>query len=124
MKFSLPSITSLALLMCMISIFTISSCKKDDQPNQGGPDCNIANADLSYTKNMKGIIDRVCLSCHSGSGPGPRDYRTYEGIKPVLDNGLVLERVVIKKDMPQSGISMSQAQRDSVNCWIKAGYPK
>ncbi len=123
MKFVLPFAASMALLLT-ISVFTTPGCKKDEDPNAKGPDCNIANADLSYTKNMKSLIDRTCLSCHSGSGPGPRDYRTYEGIKPVLDNGKVLERVVIEKTMPQSSATMSQSQRDSVNCWIKAGYPK
>ena len=121
MKFTIPSVAAIAALTL---VFTVQSCKKDEDPNDKGPDCNIANADLSYNKNMKSLIDRVCLSCHSGAGPGPRDYRTYDGVKPVLDNGLFLERVVIKKDMPQSGITMSQAQRDSVNCWIKAGYPQ
>ena len=123
MKFNL-SLASTTTLVIAAALLTMSSCKKDDDPNAKGPDCSLANADLSYTKNMKSLIDRVCISCHGGSGPGPRDYRTFEGIKPVLDNGLVLQRVVIDKNMPQSGISMSQLQRDSVNCWIKAGYPK
>lgn len=123
MKLMLPSATIITALI-ISSVFAIQSCKKDQDPNDKGPNCNLSNADLSYNRNMKGLIDRVCLSCHSGAGPGPRDYRTYAGIKPVLDNGLVLERVVIKKDMPQSGITMNQAQRDSVNCWIKAGYPQ
>ena len=122
MKLTISSVFTTALIIS--SVFAWQSCKKDPDPNDKGPDCNIANADLSYTKNMKGIIDRVCLNGHSGNGPGPRDYRTYEGIKPVLDNGLVLERVVIQKNMPQSGLTMTQSQRDSVNCWIKAGYPK
>ncbi len=124
MKLAIPSLAAIALLV-IGSIFATQGCKKDSEdPNDKGPDCNIANADLTYTKNMKSLIDRTCLSCHGGAGPGPRDYRTYEGIKPVLDNGEVLKMVVIDKTMPQSGVPMSQAQRDSVNCWIKAGYPK
>ncbi len=122
MKFTNPLAATVALLI--VTIFLLPACKKDKDPNDKGPDCSIANADLSYTKNMKSLIDRTCISCHADSGPGPRDYRTFEGIKPVLDNGEVLQRVVIDKNMPQSGVTMSQAQRDSVNCWIKAGYPK
>ena len=124
MKLAIPSVAIATLLI--ISILAVQSCKDkgEDDPNDKGPDCNISNADLTYAKNMKSLIDRTCLSCHSGAGPGPRDYRTYEGIKPVLDNGEVLQRVVIDKNMPQSGITMTQAQRDSVNCWIKAGYPQ
>ncbi len=122
MKFAISSIAIATLLIS--GVFAIQSCKKDKDPNDKGPACSISNADLTYNKNMKSLIDRTCLSCHSGAGPGPRDYRTYEGLKPVLDDGDLLGSVVIDKDMPQSGITMSQAQRDSVNCWIKAGYPQ
>ena len=113
-------------LLCalLLGILTWNGCKKDDpDPNDKGPDCNLSNADLSYTKNIKGIIDTYCIGCHSGAGPGVGDWRTYEGLKSRLDNGLVLQRVVIDKDMPQAG-GMPQAQRDSINCWIKSGYPK
>lgn len=99
-----------------------SACEKN---NPKGPDCNISNTDFSYTKNIKGIIDRQCVGCHQpGSGvPGAvGDYRTYNGLKAYLDNGKILQRVVIDKNMPQGG-GMSQAERDSVNCWIAAKYP-
>ncbi|MCB0527756.1 MAG: cytochrome c [Lewinellaceae bacterium] len=106
----------------LVAVLLWQGCKKDDG-GQDGPPCNISGVSFSYTANIKGIIDRNCLSCHGGLGPGPHDYSTYEGIKSVLDNGLVLERVVIKKDMPEGG-GMSQAERDSINCWILSGYPK
>ena len=114
---NLPLTASIVLLA---GVLYLQSCKKDDPK---GPDCNLPNATLSYTLNIKGIIDQQCVSCHAGSGPGPDDYRTYEGIKSHLGEGHVLDRVVITKDMPQGG-GMSQAQRDSINCWIAAGYPK
>jgi len=98
-------------------------CEKDTPK---GPDCNISNADLSYSRNIKGIIDQYCVNCHApGSGAigAVGDYRTYEGIKPFIDNGKVLKTVVLDKTMPQGG-GMSQSQRDSVNCWIAASYPK
>lgn len=123
MKFNNQSMAAL-LLAVFVSLFAAQSCKKDDPPVNNDPPCNMPNADLSYTKNIKGIIDNICLNCHSGAGPGPDDYRTYEGLKSHLDDGHVLDRVVIKKDMPQSGVTMRQSQRDSINCWIKAGYPK
>lgn len=111
------------LFVCTLLFLALfgPGCKSSDDPK--APDCNLPNANLSYSLNIKGIIDRQCVSCHAGSGPGPDDYRTYEGLKPHLDEGHVLERVVVTKDMPQGG-GMSQAQRDSINCWIAAGYPK
>lgn len=110
-------------LSLLCALLAWNGCKDNTDPNEEGPACNLSNADLSYSKNIKGIIDSYCLSCHSGSGPGPDDYRTYEGMKSHLDEGHFLEEVVINKTMPQSG-SMGQAQRDSINCWIKSGYPK
>ncbi|MFN0034664.1 MAG: c-type cytochrome [Saprospiraceae bacterium] len=122
MKFNFTQRISLSALL--LAALAWQGCKGDDDPT--GPACNIPNADLSYTLNIKAIIDQQCISCHvAGSGvPGVvGDYSTYEGIKSRLDNGKVLDRVVVKKDMPQGG-GMSQAQRDSINCWIAAGYPK
>jgi len=103
--------------------FTLWQCDGDD-PNAAGPACNISNADLTYDKNMKSLINRTCLSCHAGKGPGTTDYSTYEKMQKYLDNGDILKRVVIDKDMPQAGSPMTQAQRDSMNCWLKAGSPK
>lgn len=121
----LKSIAALALLVAALS-WQGCGGDDDDDKNSGGPACNISNADLSYNLNIKGIIDQQCLSCHvTGSGVvgAVGDFSTYEGLKTYLDNGKVLTEVVIDKTMPQGG-GMSQAQRDSINCWIKAGYPK
>ena len=118
----LKVIASSSIFFLFLVGLSWQGCKKDDK----GPDCNIPNADLSYTKNIKAIIDQQCISCHaSGSGvPGVvGDFTTFEGMKSRLDNGKILEQVVIDKAMPQGG-GMSQAQRDSINCWIAAGYPK
>lgn len=99
-----------------------SACEKNDPK---GPDCNISGVDFSYTRNIKRIIDQQCVSCHqpgSGVSGAVGDFRTYGGLKPYLDNGKILKRVVVDKSMPQGG-GMSQAERDSVNCWIAAKYP-
>lgn len=115
------SISFPAVVIFVMAVTLWAGCKKDSSTD--GPECNISGVTLTYTANIKGIIDRHCLSCHSGAGPGPDDYRTYEGIKPHLDEGHVRLRVVIDKDMPQNG-GMTQAERDSINCWILSGYPK
>jgi hypothetical protein len=97
-----------------------SSCKKGDD----SVPCTVPDpAALRYTANMKAIIDEYCISCHSGSGPGPGNYTTYEGIESDLHNGKVMETVVIEKTMPQ-GFVMPQAKIDSINCWLQNGHPK
>ena len=119
----LKAIPSIAVFALLCTALSWQGCKKDDPQTTK---CNLPNADLSYTLNIKRIIDEQCLSCHvTGSGVSgvSSDYSTFEGMKAFLDNGKILDRVVVKKDMPQGGV-MSQAQRDSINCWIAAGYPK
>ena len=118
----LKHLTTPAVLAALVFGLTWQSCKKDEKTS----DCNIPNADLSYTNNIKSIIDQHCISCHvpgSGVAGAVGDFSTYEGMKSRLDNGKILDRVVTQKDMPQGG-GMSQGQRDSINCWIAAGYPK
>ncbi|HAD14487.1 MAG TPA: hypothetical protein DCF33_18850 [Saprospirales bacterium] len=113
----------IVLLALVAAVFSLQSCEGNDPK---GPDCNIPNADLTYTLNMKGIIDQHCVSCHapgSGVAGAVGDFRTYDGIENYLHNGDVLETVVIDKTMPQGG-GMSQAQRDSINCWLAAGHPQ
>jgi mono/diheme cytochrome c family protein len=119
----LRSIKIFAAAALLFTVLAWQGCDKDDPK---GPECTIPNADLSYTKNIQGIVNQYCIGCHApGTGVvgAVGDYRNYEGLKVYLDNGKVLDRVVIDKDMPQGG-GMSQAQRDSINCWIAAGYPK
>ena len=115
----------LLTILPLALLIGITACKKkDEDPNDKGPECQLAGAEnLTYNTHLKAIIDEHCITCHNGQGVGPGDYTTYEGIKPKLDDGEVLEFVVIDRTMPQGG-GMSQAERDSVNCWIKNGYPK
>jgi mono/diheme cytochrome c family protein len=114
----LPAGLALALLL------TAFACDKPGN-TPSGPDCQLAGAgNFTYTQHLKPVFDRYCTGCHDGAaGIGPGDFTTYEGLKPRLDDGEVLEFVVIDKTMPQTG-SMPQAARDSVNCWIRNGYPK
>ncbi|MCC7466341.1 MAG: hypothetical protein IT261_08740 [Saprospiraceae bacterium] len=111
------------LLFAAAALFSLQSCESDDPK---GPDCNIPNADLSYNLNIKPIIDQQCTSCHApGTGVvgAVGDFRNYSGLEPYLKNGKILDAVVNDKTMPQGG-GMSQAQRDSINCWIASGYPQ
>lgn len=105
------------LLFALVSPWV--SCKKDDSGNE----CNLSNVNQTYNTNIKRIINKHCISCHSGSGPGGGDYTTYEGMVAELSNGKFRETVVIDKSMPQGG-NMTQAERDSVNCWILSNFPK
>lgn len=115
---------SALLLMFLMGTLSIGfGCGKDDEDTSSSdPACSLSNPDLSYAKNMKTLIDAKCVSCHGGNGPGPGDYSTYAGLKTVINNGKLRDVVVIKKSMPEDASEMTQAQRDSINCWAKNGY--
>jgi len=115
------------LLLVLFGLTLWLGCKDDDEPD--GPPCNVSGVTFTYNTNVKGIIDRRCISCHAtGSGVAEAenfDFTTYEGMKDHLDEGHLRERVVIDKDMPEANsTNMTQAERDSINCWILSGYPK
>ena len=102
-----------ALLIAIVATPWATSCKKDDAGNE----CNLSNVNQTYNSNIKRIINKHCVSCHAG------DYTSYEGMLSDLQNGSFRETVVIDKSMPQGG-NMTQAERDSVNCWVLSNFPK
>ena len=118
--------TSIAFLF-LFGLTLWLGCSKSEDPKD--PPCTVSGVTFTYDSNIKGIIDRRCISCHAtGSGVTGADifdFTTYAGMKDHLDEGHVLERVVVLKDMPQANATnMTPAERDSVNCWIQAGYPE
>lgn len=88
-----------------------TSCKKE--------------SDATTYSDVKSIIDNNCAtsSCHSGSTPAAgRDYTTYAGLKPVLDDPtLFTKKVLTDKTMPKGG-SLTTAQIDLITAWKDNGY--
>ena len=116
MKYSLK-----ALFVSAGALIVLSGCSKG---NLTTPSCNVPNAGaLTYTVNVKPIIDKNCISCHGPNRNAPGDFRTYEGVKPYLANGAFNDLVVVRQSMPPAG-SLPQTQIDSINCWIQAGFVK
>ena len=120
--------TPFAVLFALACFTLWPGCDNDDDDTTG-PECNISGVTFSYNTNIKPIIDKHCISCHkTGSGVAEADqfdFTTYEGMESHLEEGHMRDRVVIVKDMPQGNpTNMTQAERDSINCWILAGYPK
>lgn len=116
MKYLFPAFLASAGLLLVLP-----GCNRD---NLTAPPCNTPNPEaLTYTVNVKPILDRSCISCHSAHGSAAGDFRTYEGIKPYLVNGSVSNLVVVRQSMPPNS-ALSQAEIETINCWIQAGYAK
>jgi uncharacterized membrane protein len=90
-------------------------------PETGTPTATI----ISYTKNVKSIIDGNCVSCHSsGRSASFRPLTTYAEVKTAVENAGLLSRIQLQSGqqglMPQGG-RMSQANIDLIVKWNTDG---
>ncbi len=77
----------------------------------------------SYQLTIVPIINSNCTTsgCHDAGSPSG-NFTTYNGLKAKVDNGALRKRVLEDKDMPPSG-SLSQEERDKLNCWLEKAAP-
>ena len=83
--------------------------------------CDTSN--INYSNGIQRILNQKCTfsGCHA-SGSIFGDYTSLNSIATDADSaGKIWNRVVIRQDMPKGGIKMSQAQRDSIECWTING---
>lgn len=76
----------------------------------------------SYSGVIESIITTNCAvtGCHV-AGFGSGDFTSYAGVKDKVDNGdRIRVRVLDDKNMPP-GTPLSQADRDSIDCWLNNG---
>lgn len=78
---------------------------------------------VTYTKQIKKIIDDNCVSCH---GPSLQQSGvilvTYSDVKTKADQGRIKARVIDGNPsfMPQ-GTELSPAQKSLILCWLSNG---
>lgn len=115
----------IAAAILIIVLFT--ACSKSSTSggsNGGGSNGNVdcGTAAKSFSANVQPIISGRCAipGCHAaGSTNGPGELTTYQQIfnaraqiRPAVSSGL----------MPQ-GSSLTQAQINTIICWIDSGAP-
>lgn len=80
----------------------------------------------TYVFTVKRIFDAACAisGCHM-AGAGIGDYTKYSTIGADKDSlGKIWNRVVNLKNMPPTYNAITQAERDSIECWINNGAPE
>jgi len=87
----------------------------DDGSNGGGNTDPCAT--ITFSVNVKPIIDSRCVQCHNGNRFP--DLRTFENVK---NNANLVKSEVASRSMPQ-GSSLTQAQIDAIVCWVDNGTP-
>ncbi|WP_348824840.1 c-type cytochrome [Flavobacterium aestuarii] len=116
-----------------ILLASLASCSDSDTyqeietpPGTGTPPPTTEPAaKLTYTKNVKSIIDANCITCHqTGKAAAFRPLTTYAQVKEAVQSAGLLNRIQLQNGeqgiMPQGG-RMSQANIDIIKKWNTDG---
>ncbi len=103
-------------LPCLVRIHKL---KKQSYYAECGVVRDIAETNITYTKDIKPLFRRRCVVCHNA---GARNWMDYDNAFKKKD--LIYYRVVKKKDMPPSGWLMTYGERNMVEDWVKGGAKK
>lgn len=108
------------------SMLMFSSCYYDNEEelyeyyNQANP-CDTAA--VSFANDIMPMIQGNCITgCHVAGGSGNGIFENYNEVKAKVDNGSMMQRVVVNQDMPPGG-SLTDCQISQVQAWILNGAP-
>jgi len=88
-------------------------------------DNTVITDSVTYTANVKAIIDANCVSCHANGGSASfRPLTTYAQVKDAVENAGLLNRIQLQNGedglMPQTG-RMPQGNIDIILQWDADG---
>lgn len=80
---------------------------------------------ITFTQHIEPIIRGKCATtgCHVAGGTGNGIFESYGGVKEKVNNGSLLRRTVVERNMPPSG-PLSECQMKQIRAWIAAGAPE
>jgi hypothetical protein len=120
----LKNITRSVLLLASISL--LSSCYYDNEEEVYEYYNNLNSCDtaaVSFSADILPMIQGNCVSgCHVAGGTGNGIFENYLEVKAKVDNGSMLQRVVVAQDMPPAG-TFTDCQIAMVQAWILNGAP-
>jgi|TARA_B110000967_G_C18892051_1_gene568087 hypothetical protein len=105
-------------LLIMIFLFSISSCKKDEDREAV---CENGSSP-TYDSEMRTFVESKCAvsGCHVyGSTDG--NYSTYSGMEEDINNGKISNRALDSQNMPKNA-TLSQDELNKFKCWAENDY--
>lgn len=110
---------SIALLAL---VFLIGCYNDNEEELYGNTSCNIIT--VSFSKDIMPLIQAECATsgCHVQGGAGNGIFDNYQNVKAKVDNGSLMDRVVVQKSMPPSK-PLSSCQVEYIEAWINQGAP-
>lgn len=118
----------LFVISAVVSL-TMSSCYYDNEEDlYPGTNCDTTN--VSYTNDIRPLIDQSCAyaGCHAGQFPAALlDLSDYSEVKKIADNGLLINRVNRQSGdpllMPPTG-KLGSCTIQEIEAWVAAGAPQ
>jgi len=112
----------IAFLLFLFSLL-LFGCKKDNEESLY-PEKEPLPEEVSFSVNILPLINNSCATtgCHVQGGSGNGLFENYNQVKSKVDNGSLLQRVTVSRDMPPSG-NLPSAQVDLMEKWILDGAP-
>lgn len=113
------------ILLSALTSCSGSDTMEDIETTPDTPGTGTSTTTVTYTKNVKSIIDGNCISCHSsGRSAAFRPLTTYAEVKAAVENTNLLSRIQLQNGqqgiMPQGG-RMSQTNIDLIIKWNTDG---
>jgi len=103
----------MSILLIFFLLFAISSCSSDDSVDPP------ANNGVTYTGNVKAIIDANCLNCHGNppTNAAPMSLLTSAEVKEAIQNRNLIGRIENGTMPPAGNPDLSAAQIQAVKDW-------
>ncbi len=113
------------MLSLTMAVLVAGSCSKSSNNDNGGGGASACSLSVSFSTNIKRILDASCAPCHGpSSGNSSALARwTYDGtFSSAQSRAGSIASLVASGSMPK-GSPLPQAVRDSISCWNGKGAP-
>ena len=113
--------------ICILFLISCYSENEEDLFGNDSLDMISDSVEVKFKKDIEPIFRQSCSTtpgCHVPRGTGNGVLLTYTDIKRIVDNGKLKDRVIDKKDMPQSPTPPLSNQKIAlIQTWINRGAP-
>jgi hypothetical protein len=109
----------LILLMSAMAAIAFSCVYHNEEELYPNSDCETVN--ISFSGNILPLVQANCAisGCHV-SGTGRVVFTDYQGIKTVVDDGRLAQKVIISRSMPPDR-PLTNCQIEQIQAWIDQG---
>ncbi len=109
-----------SFLFVLFLSFSITSCSSDDND-----EIIIPQGNVTYTNDIKSIIDSKCLNCHGSpvTNGAPMSLTNFDEVKEAVINRDLIGRVE-DGSMPPNGTPLTTIQINAIKDWREGNYPQ